>query len=479
MVNSNPETVSTDYDTCDRLYFEPLTLEDVLNIYEREKCWGVIVQLGGQTPLNLARELERHGVNVIGTPPASIEAAEDREFFNALVGRLNMRQPESGIAHSAEEAAEIAGRIGYPVLVRPSFVLGGRAMAVVGDEESLGKYMVEAVRVSRKRPILIDRFLEAAVEVDVDCVSDGTNSIVGAIMEHVEHAGVHSGDSACFIPPVTLAPEMQKRISDHTLAMARELGVVGLMNVQYAVKDNEVYVLEVNPRASRTVPFVSKAVGAPLAKVAARAMVGVSLPQQGFAGGMRPSHFATKEVVLPFIRFQGTDIILKPEMRSTGEVMGVDADAGIAYLKSQLAAGSPLPEVGAVFISVCDRDKSAIVPFAKQLADMGYKFYATLGTATLLRNRGIKANALFRISEGRPNALDMLHENEIAWVVNTPTGTLPWMDEVKMRQEALFRGVPITTTVNGFRAAVNGLAARRRRQSMNVRSLQELHGMDH
>ncbi len=476
MVNSNPETVSTDYDSSDRLYFEPLTLEDVLHIYRREECWGVIVQFGGQTPLKLAADLEKNGVRVIGTSPADIEAAEDREFFHKLVHSIGgMRQPENGFATDEKEAAEVAERIGFPVLARPSFVLGGRAMMIVYDQESLRKYMREAVEVSESRPVMIDRFLENAAEVDVDCVADGETAVIGAIMEHVEKAGVHSGDSACIIPPATLTDDVQNRLRQYTRDLARKLNVRGLMNVQYAVQDEEIYILEVNPRASRTVPYVSKTIGVPLAKLAALVMAGWKLKDLNFSEEVSVNHFAVKEAVLPFVRFPGTDVLLRPEMRSTGEVMGIDLDQGMAYLKSQAAAGSAVPLSGAVFISVCDRDKAEVVELASALNEMGYELFATRGTATVLRDRNIKARALFRISEGRPNALDLLEEHEIGWIVNTPAGATPRADEIRMRNYAVVHNVPITTTVSGLRAAVEGLRALRRHGSHEVCSLQEYH----
>ncbi|MFT5241601.1 MAG: carbamoyl-phosphate synthase large subunit, partial [Kiritimatiellia bacterium] len=379
MVNSNPETVSTDYDTSDRLYFEPLTLEDVLHIYRREKCEGVIVQFGGQTPLNLAQGLEDNGANVIGTKPKNIEAAEDRKFFQELAQRLDILQPENGLATSADQAAEIASEIGYPVLLRPSFVLGGRAMVIVHEEEALRTYMRDAVEASEKRPVLVDRYLENAIEVDVDCVSDGITSVIGAVMEHVERAGVHSGDSACVIPATSLSEGVLDTIRRHTYALADALEVCGLMNIQYAVKDEQVYIIEVNPRASRTVPFVSKAIGVPLAKLAALCMVGGKLADIGFTEEITPTHFSVKEAVFPFVRFPGIDVILSPEMKSTGEVMGIDADHGVAFMKSQLAAGNPIPSGGNVFVSVRDSDKAAVLPLARELVGIGFRIYATKG----------------------------------------------------------------------------------------------------
>ncbi len=475
MVNSNPETVSTDYDTSDRLYFEPLTLEDVLHIYRREQCWGAIVQFGGQTPLNLAKDLKANGVNVIGTSPESIEAAEDREFFKQLVTKIGILQPENGTATNVDQAVAIAERIGYPVLVRPSFVLGGRAMAIVYDEPMLRRYMSEAVQASEERPVLIDSFLEEATEVDVDCISDGETSVIGAIMEHVERAGVHSGDSACIIPPVSLSEAVLDKIREHTYALARELKVCGLMNIQYAVKDEAIYIIEVNPRASRTIPFVSKAIGVPLAKLASLVMAGYKLNDLGLSQEVKIRHCAIKEAVLPFVRFPGSDIVLSPEMKSTGEVMGIDMDMGMAYLKSQSAASTELPESGKIFLSVCNRDKEDVVPLARELEELGYTIYATLGTATRLCESGIRARALFRISDGRPNVVDMMHEDSVGWIINTPSGASPHADEVRMRADAVVRGIPVTTTLSGLRAAIQGIKASQRLRDMAVCSLQEFH----
>ena len=476
MVNSNPETVSTDYDTSDRLYFEPLTLEDVLSIYRNENCWGAIVQFGGQTPLNLAKDLELNGVNVIGTSPDSIEATEDRKFFQELATRLEIRQPENGIAVSVEEAEKIADRIGYPVLMRPSFVLGGRAMVIVYDAEMLRKYMAEAVEVSQERPVLIDHYLEGAIEVDVDCISDGETSVIGSIMEHVELAGVHSGDSACMIPSQNLSSEVQDVIRQHTHALARELHVCGLMNIQYAVQDNVVYILEVNPRASRTVPFVSKAIGVPLAKLAALVMAGKKLPDLGFTEEIVPKHCSVKEAVFPFVRFPGIDVILSPEMKSTGEVMGIDFTVGSAFLKSQTAAGNRLPVDGNVFLSVRDQDKDAAVILAKRLVDLGFRIFATSGTSTTLYDAGIETQAIFKISDGRPSAIDLIEDKRVGWIVSTPSsGATPRLDEIKMRAHAVTRGIPITTTIDGLRAAINGLYAMRKAEGVEVCSLQEYH----
>ena len=473
MVNSNPETVSTDYDTSDKLYFEPVTLEDVLAIYRREACDGVIVQFGGQTPLNLAKALQENGVTIIGTSPESIEKAEDREFFKQLADKVGVRQPENGTATDFAGALAVARRIGFPVLVRPSFVLGGRAMAIVHDEESLVDFVKEAFAVSEGHPVLIDKFLEDAIEVDVDCISDGKIQVLGAIMEHVEKAGIHSGDSACSIPPRSLSPSVCDEIRRYTHALAKELSVIGLMNVQYAVQKSVVYILEVNPRASRTVPYVSKAIGVPLARLAALVMAGRTLKQLGFTREVTLRHYAFKEAVLPFNRFPGCDVLLTPEMHSTGEVMGMDHDPGMAYVKSQLAAGNPLPESGNVFLSVADHDKQETVAMARELAALGYTIYATRGTATALRDAGIKARAVFRISDGRPNVLDLILDNEVQWIVNVPTGAKPAKDEVSMRTEAIRRGVPITTTVRGLQSAVDGIKRLRTLKRCEVLSLQE------
>jgi carbamoyl-phosphate synthase large subunit len=476
MVNSNPETVSTDYDTSDRLYFEPLTLEDVLAIYKREQCTGAIVQFGGQTPLNLARALERNGVPVIGTSPAMIDVAEDRKLFAEIVTKLGIRQPENGIAKNLEEAEAIAARIGFPVLVRPSFVLGGRAMVIVYDPAMLAKYVREAVEVSDSRPVLVDHFLESAVEVDVDCLSDGETSVIGGVMEHVELAGIHSGDSACTLPPPTLSKTVQETIRKHTHALAKELKVCGLMNVQYAVQNEIVYVLEVNPRASRTVPFVSKATGVPLAKLAALCMAGYKLKDLGFTAEFLPRHFSVKEAVFPFARFPGVDVVLTPEMKSTGEVMGVDRMNGMAFLKSQVAAGNRIPQTGNVFISMRDEDKKDLLPLARKLMEMGFTLYATAGTSTWLRNNGIRSQAIFKISEGRPHVVDLIEEKNLAWIVNTPSkGSRPKEDETTMRSHAVIRGIPITTTLDGMRAAIRGLENLRQQKGMEVCSLQEFH----
>ncbi len=482
MVNSNPETVSTDYDTSDKLFFEPLTLEDVLHIYEREKCWGAIAQFGGQTPLNLALGLQENGVNIIGTSPQSIEIAEDRKLFAAMLHKLNIPQPPNGLATNEAEALMVSKRLGYPVLVRPSFVLGGRAMQIVYSDAELQHYMRFAVEASRKRPVLVDKFLEDATEVDVDCIADvglhedsaEATIVVGGMLEHIEFAGVHSGDAAMVLPPHTLSETVLQTIRDYTQAMARELKVTGLMNVQYAVKGEVVYVLEVNPRASRTVPFVSKAIGAPLAKLAARVMAGSTLKALGFTEEIRPKYWTVKESVFPFNRFHGQDILLSPEMRSTGEVMGLDEDLGVAYAKSQMAANAPLPTAGRVFISVSDMHKAEVAELGKGFVALGFELVATSGTATLLEQAGLTVQRIFKLQEGRPHAVDLLKNKEIQLVVNTPSGASPRADEVKIRTTAVYTGTPIMTTISGAKAALLGIAALKR-QGYSVKPLQEYH----
>jgi carbamoyl-phosphate synthase large subunit len=474
MVNSNPETVSTDYDTSDKLYFEPLTLEDVLNIYDQEKPEGVIVQFGGQTPLNLADGLKAAGVPILGTQPESIETAEDRKLFAAMLDKLGVRQTPSGSAVSTKEAVAIAKKIGYPVLVRPSFVLGGRAMELVYNEEDLRRYMASAIEVTPDRPVLVDRFLEDAIEVDVDCISDGETAVIGAIMEHIEEAGIHSGDSACVIPTFSLSKKTLEEISSATKAMARELNVRGLMNVQFAVKGDDVYVLEVNPRASRTVPFVSKAIGVPLAKLAAKVMAGKTLRELGFTKEILPKHFSVKEAVFPFLRYQGTDIALGPEMKSTGEVMGIDVDLGLAYAKSQMAAPPPLPKKGNVFISVKDTDKEAVVPVAREFVKLGFGIISTSGTATALTKAKIKVKKVFKLHEGRPNVLDRVKNGDINFIINTPSGKIPREHEVMIRNAALAKKIPIMTTVRAAQASANGIRSLQK-SKVQVRSLQEYH----
>ena len=474
MVNSNPETVSTDYDTSDKLYFEPLTAEDVLNIYDRERPKGVILQFGGQTPLNLALQLQQAGVPILGTPPESIDRAEDRERFKELLQKLGLNQPPNGTATSAEEAKEIASRIGYPVLVRPSYVLGGRAMEIVYDERDLEDFMRLAVEASPERPVLIDKFLEDAIEIDVDAVADGRRCVVAGIMEHIEEAGVHSGDSAMALPPFSLTEGQIAEIRQQTYALAKELGVVGLLNIQFAIKGETLYVLEVNPRASRTVPFVSKATGIPWAKVAAKVMVGRTLEELGIRREVEIPHVAVKESVFPFNRFPGVDIVLGPEMKSTGEVMGIDEGFGLAYAKSQIAAGQNLPLEGRVFISVKDRDKRPAVMIARELEAMGFEILATHGTCSVLRRNGVKAKEVFKVSEGRPNVVDLMKNGEIHLVINTPSGKRPKADEVAIRTTALAYGIPVVTTIPGAQATVEGISALKEGR-LRVKALQEYH----
>jgi carbamoyl-phosphate synthase large subunit len=482
MVNSNPETVSTDYDTSDKLFFEPLTLEDVLHIYEREGCSGAIAQFGGQTPLNLALALKKNGVNIIGTSPESIEMAEDRKLFAAMLNKLEIPQPPNGLATNAEEALQASHRLGYPVLVRPSFVLGGRAMQIVYSDAELTHYMKFAVEASPERPVLVDKFLEDATEVDVDCIADVGNFpdskqgtiVIGGILEHIEFAGVHSGDAAMVLPPHTLSSKVLETIREYTHAMARELRVSGLMNVQYAVKDEVVYVLEVNPRASRTVPFVSKAIGRPLAKLAAKVMAGKTLQEVGFTAEEWPKYWAVKESVFPFNKFLGQDILLSPEMRSTGEVMGLDSDLGVAYAKAQMAANSPLPLSGKVFISIADAHKKDLVEVAQSYLALGFELVATDGTAARLEAAGLKVDRTLKVLQGRPNIVDLLKNKEIQLVINTPSGAAPREDEVRIRTTAVITGTPIMTTISGAKAAALGIAALQR-QGYSVKTIQEYH----
>lgn len=476
MVNSNPETVSTDYDTSDHLFFEPLTAEDVLNICERMKPQGLIVQFGGQTPLNLARALEAAGAPIIGTSVDSIDIAEDRERFQVLVERLGLKQPENGTALDLQQAIHVARRIGYPVLVRPSYVLGGRAMEIVHDESALTRYMGHALDVSPGKPILIDKFLDAAIEVDVDCLSDGTRTLVGGVMQHIEEAGIHSGDSACVIPPHSLPAAVVTEIKRQARELARELSVRGLMNVQFAVaRDGTVYVLEVNPRASRTVPFVSKAVGVPLARYAALVMVGKTLDELGLFDEPVPKQFSVKESVFPFSKFPGVDIILGPEMRSTGEVMGIASSFPVAFAKSQLAASSALPKSGTVFISVADRDKGEIVPIGRALAELGYRLFSTSGTGRALRDAGVDVQIMPKLKEGRPNLIDYMKNDEVDLVINTPSGRGMRTDEGKIRAAAVAHGVTCITTIAAAQAAVEACRALRN-EDFTVSALQDLFG---
>ncbi len=476
MVNSNPETVSTDYDTSDKLFFEPVTLEDVLHIIEAEKPQGVIVQFGGQTPLNLARGLEAAGAPIIGTSPDAIDRAEDRKRFQEIVDRLKLRQPANGTAMDTEEAIRVAERIGYPVLVRPSYVLGGRSMEIIYDTESLRRFMVRALEVSPGHPILIDKFLEDAIEVDVDAISDGKTTVVAGIMEHIEEAGIHSGDSACSLPTITFPPELLTRIETQTKLIAAELGVVGLMNIQYAIKEGELFVLEVNPRASRTVPFVSKAIGVPLAKLATKVMLGKTLQELGFTKPVRPKHISVKEAVFPFSRFPNVDILLGPEMKSTGEVMGIDRTFGMAFAKSQMAAGFKMPLSGKVFLSVHTVYKERIVPVAEAFARMGFQIAATRGTADCLRRHGVEAETILKVSEGRPNVIDHIKNGEIQLVINVSLGRhSSRKDAYHIRRGALVYNVLYTTTISGARALAEAIDALRK-EPWDVTPLQAYHG---
>jgi len=479
MVNSNPETVSTDYDTSDKLYFEPLTLEDVLNIYEREnhddQVLGVIVQFGGQTPLNLAKGLEENGVRIIGTSPKSIELAEDRKMFAKLLDDIGLHQAPSGTATCLEEALAITATIGYPSLMRPSFVLGGRAMQIVYSDAELTHYMQNAVDATPDRPVLVDRFLEDATEVDVDCISDGETTVIGAIMEHIEEAGIHSGDSACVIPPFSLSAAMQDRIRDAATKLAIALEVRGLMNMQLAVKGDDLYVIEVNPRASRTAPFVSKAIGVPLPKLAAKIMVGKTLKELGFTAEVHPNHYSVKEAVFPFSKFTGVDIILGPEMKSTGEVMGIDMDFGLAFAKSQMAAGGTLPTKGNVFISVKETDRPNVVRLAKGYAELGFTIYATSGTGSEISAAGIEVNILPKLASGqRPNVIDLMKNEDMALIINTPSGKNPRADEVKIRTAAMQARIPIMTTLRGADAALLAIKSLQGSE-VEVRALQDYH----
>ncbi|MCM8776104.1 MAG: carbamoyl-phosphate synthase large subunit [Candidatus Omnitrophica bacterium] len=472
MVNSNPETVSTDYDTSDKLYFEPLTFEDVMNIIERERPYGVIVQFGGQTPLNLAKQLDEAGVPILGTSVRSIDRAEDRSKFSRLIKKLKINQPANGSATSEVAARRVAKKIGYPVLVRPSYVLGGRAMKIVYDEASLDEFIREAKRVSEAHPVLIDKFLEGAVEVDVDAVSDGTQTVIGGIMEHIEEAGVHSGDSACVLPPHTLSDSILNTIRGYTHTLSKELKVKGLLNIQFAVKGDTVYVLEVNPRASRTVPFVSKATGVPIVKIAAKVLAGKTLEELGFTEEKKIDHIAVKESVLPFSRFSGVDIILGPEMKSTGEVMGLDSSFGMAFYKSQVAAGGTLPKSGKIFISVKNDDKRDVVFIAKKLVDMGFEMIATVGTAKVLRSNNIHCQVVGKIAEGNLDVLNMIKKGQIGLVINTPSGARGQSDIKPIRSAAVMYGIPCITTLQGAQAAVNGIESIRQ-GDLTIRSLQE------
>ena len=473
MVNCNPETVSTDYDISDRLYFEPLTFEDVIAIVEREQPEGVIVQFGGQTPLKLAVALERAGVPILGTPPDAIDRAEDRERFNELVEKLGLRQPRGILARSAAEAIKGATEIGYPVLIRPSYVLGGRAMEIIADEGGLRRYLEQALNASEQRPLLVDRYLDGAIEVDVDAIADGERVVIGGVMEHIEHAGIHSGDSACVLPPRTLSAAIQQQLIEQTRTLTRELGVIGLINVQYAIYRGEIYILEVNPRASRTIPFVSKTIGVPLAKLAARVMAGKKLAELGFTAERIPTHVAVKESVFPFVRFPGVDTLLGPEMKSTGEVMGIDVSFAAAFAKAELAASTDLPAAGLVFLSVRDEDKPSLEPIARGLASMGFDLVATGGTARQLNRLGIECAAVNKVAQGSPHVVDLMRESRVAMVINTPdqAGT---SDSFSIRRTALELRLPFFTTMAGAGAAVEAIASLKA-SALGIRALQDYH----
>jgi len=473
MVNSNPETVSTDYDTSDKLYFEPLTFEDVMNIVDKERPDGVIVQFGGQTPLNLAERLKEAGVPIIGTSVDSIALAEDRKKFKALLERLGLKQPPNDTAHSSEEAMAKANAIGYPVVVRPSYVLGGRAMRIVYDNIALDEFMQEAVEVSPGHPVLLDKFLQNAIEIDVDALADGEDVVIAGIMEHIEEAGIHSGDSACALPPHTIADAIVREIRRQTVALAKALDIKGLMNIQFAVKGSTVYILEVNPRASRTVPFVAKATGVPVAKIASRVMAGARLKDICADDPMKGLKYTSvKESVLPFTRFSGVDILLGPEMMSTGEVMGISENFGNAFAKAQSGAGQILPSAGKIFVSVQDSDKRNIVFLAKKLYDFGFTLMATEGTAKTLRNNNMEVDTVSKVGDGKPDVLDMIKSGEIALIINTPSGEKPHEDGRALRSAAVMRGIPCITTLAGAQASVNGIESIAR-MGIKVRSLQE------
>ena len=472
MVNSNPETVSTDYDTSDKLFFEPLTLEDVLEIYQQENCSGAIVQFGGQTPLNLATELSKNGVEIIGTSPEMIDAAEDRDQFRTILEELKLKQPANRIAHSREEAYAAAETIGFPVLLRPSFVLGGRGMFIVYNLEEMRNIITEVFEAAPGKPVLIDKFLEDAYELDVDCISDQETTVIGGMLQHVEFAGVHSGDAAMVMPPHTLSSEMIEIVRSATHSLAKALKVIGLMNVQYAIKDDELFIIEVNPRASRTVPFVSKAIGHSLAKLAARVMAGEKLKNLEFTQEIIPPYYAVKESVFPFSRFPGAPIMLSPEMRSTGEVMGIDSDLGVAFAKTQMAATPPLPTKGDAFVSVKDSDKERAIPIAKKLSALGFGIIATAGTNDLLKAHNIKVKRVCRLSEGRPNVIDLIKNNQVSLIINTPQGTIPRQNENQIRTEAVKHKVCIMTTISAADAAVDGIKSLREK-GFEVCSIQD------
>jgi carbamoyl-phosphate synthase large subunit len=472
MVNSNPETVSTDYDTSDKLYFEPLTKEDVLNIFETEKPFGVIVQFGGQTPLNLSSSLHKAGVPILGTQPESIDRAENRELFQAMLKKLGLVQPENGTATNIEDAVAVAESIGYPVIVRPSYVLGGRAMKIVYNRKDLENFTGIAIEASPEHPVLIDKFLEDAIEIDADAISDGKTTIICGIMEHIEAAGVHSGDSACVLPPYSISPSITDEITAATKAMAAELKVVGLMNVQYAIKGERLYVLEVNPRASRTIPFVSKATGIPFAKLATKVMLGRTLAEVGLLTEKVPSHVSIKEVVLPFNRFPDVDTLLGPEMKSTGEVMGIDSSFGLAFAKAQLGAGQNMPASGNVFISVTDSDKQAVLPVAKKFNVTGFNILATKGTSAFLREHDIANETINKVSTGRPHVVDAIKNKSVQLIINTGTGAGPRSDGYEIRRAAIKYNIPCVTTIPGAMAICRSIEALKERR-LSVKSIQE------
>lgn len=474
MVNSNPETVSTDYDTSDKLYFEPLTREDVLHIVEKENPFGVIVQFGGQTPLNLATDLQKAGVPIIGTSPESIDRAEDRDQFQAMLNKLGLLQPENGIAHSYQEAVAVARDIGYPVMVRPSFVLGGRAMKIVYDEKDLHEYFDLAVQASPDKPVLIDKFLEEAFELDVDAISDGETTIIGGMMEHIEEAGIHSGDSACVLPPYSISQIHIDEMADAARAIAKELNVKGLMNIQFGIMNDKVYIIEVNPRASRTVPFVSKAIGVPLAKLATKVMLGQTLKELGFTEEITPSYYCVKEAVMPFDRFAKVDPVLGPEMKSTGEVMGIDKDLGAAVAKAQFAAGQKLPKEGTVFISVQDKDKQAALPVAREFHEMGFTITATKGTAEFLGENGVPAKRVKKVSSGRPHVVDAVKNNEIQLILNTGASSQTQQDGYEIRRAAIKYKIPYATTTDGTKAICSAIQAMKR-EALSVKPIQHYH----
>lgn len=477
MINCNPETVSTDYDTSDKLYFEPLTFEDVLNIIEKENPVGVILQFGGQTPLKLAIPLKEGGVKILGTDPVAIDIAEDREKFKKLLEKVNLKQPPNGTATNIEQALKIVKELGYPVLVRPSYVLGGRAMEIVYDDEALCEFMEKAIEVSPEHPVLIDKFLEDAIEVDVDAICDGKICVIGGVMEHIEEAGIHSGDSAMVLPPYSLKKEIVEEIKEATKKIAFALNIIGLINIQYAVKNDTIYVLEVNPRASRTIPFVSKVIGVPLAKLATKIMIGRSLKELGFEKEVEINYFAVKESVFPFNRFGNVDAVLGPEMKSTGEVIGIDESFEMAYAKSQLAAGQNLPFSGNVFISVKDKDKPAIYPIAKGFYEMEFKIFASKGTGNYLKERGIDVKIIPKVYEGeRPNIVDYIKNNQIHLIINTPSGKKPKKDIVSIRTLAVQRNIPLITTIPGAKATLYAIKKLKTSQ-IEVRPIDEYYKM--